>query len=61
MNDLLSTIRAFLTAYNRYNASSTQGRFKEMKAAEIELMKEMDKWPVEVKKELVIKNQITLL
>ena len=46
---LLTLSRQYLTANQRYQASATNGRFKEMKAAEIELVKELEKWPDEVK------------
>lgn len=65
-NDIKTLLTLALTmrqAQNRFHASATQMRFKEMKAAELAFDKEIEKWgkPAEAEQPTVPKNQISLL
>lgn len=44
---LANATRNFMVAFDRYMASSTQGRLKEMNAARIPLNAELAKWDIE--------------
>lgn len=44
---LANATRNFMVAFDRFMASSTQGRLKEMNAARIPLNAELAKWEIE--------------
>lgn len=52
---IVSLTRSFIQKHNRFMASSTQGRLKEMQLALKLLESELEKYPVD--NEVVIKNQ----